>query len=169
MDDIAIHANVTKRTLYRQFSSKDDLMKAALAQASEFALRRLQGFNRPADPQGFIKCYIAEIGDWAAKPKRSLGGFTRFGVELADLRGHPARAIARRHKTDVERWLTKTIAAAGVRSAAQCARQIMILAEGAIVLGLIHQDGSYARAATAAAKALIREHTPARLRRSPRA
>ena len=31
MDDIAERANVTKRTLYQHFSSKDDLIKSALA------------------------------------------------------------------------------------------------------------------------------------------
>jgi hypothetical protein len=56
----------------------------------------------------------------------------------------------------VEQWLTEAIAAARVPSAQQRAREIMLLAEGAMILMLIHGDRGYARAATLAAKALVR-------------
>lgn len=162
MDDIAIRANVTKRTLYHHFSSKDDLIKSALAHSSEFALSRLRQFQRSSGIEDFIDSYFGELSDWAAKPKWSGGGFTRVVVELADLRGHPARAVARQHKVEVERWLTDTIAAAGVPSAARHARQIMLLTEGAMIMMLIHGDRSYAQAAAAAAKALVGERATAR-------
>jgi AcrR family transcriptional regulator len=90
MDDIAARAEITKRALYQHFRSKDDLIAAALAHSSELALERLRRFRRPKK--------FTELADWAAKPKWSGGGFTRVVVELADLRGHPARAIARQHK-----------------------------------------------------------------------
>jgi AcrR family transcriptional regulator len=162
MDDIAARADVTKRTLYQHFSSKDDLIKAALAYSSEFALIRLRQFKRPSDIDGFIDSYFGELSDWAAKPKWSGGGFTRVVVELADLRGHPARSIARQHKIAVEQWLTEAIAAAGIPSAQQRAREIMLLTEGAMILMLIHGTRSYARDAALAAKALVR---PSRSRR----
>jgi AcrR family transcriptional regulator len=156
MDDIAERANVTKRTLYQHFSSKDDLIKSALAASSEFALSRLRQFKRPSSAEDFIDSYFGELSDWASKPRWSGGGFTRVVVELADLRGHPARAVARQHKVAVEQWLTEAIAAARVPSAPQRAREIMLLAEGAMILMLIHGDRGYARAATLAAKALVR-------------
>jgi AcrR family transcriptional regulator len=162
MDDIATRANVTKRTLYHHFSSKDDLIKSALAHSSEFALSRLRQFKRSSGIEDFIDSYFGEISDWAAKPKWSGGGFTRVVVELADLRGHPARAVARQHKVEVERWLTDTIAATGVPSAARHARQIMLLTEGAMILMLIHGDRSYAQAAAVAAKALVTKRATAR-------
>ena len=162
MDDIAIRANVTKRTLYHHFSSKDDLIKSALAHSSEFALSRMRQFKRSSGVEDFIDSYFAELSDWAAKPKWSGGGFTRVVVELADLRGHPARAVARQHKMEVERWLTDTIAAAGVPSAARHAQQIMLLTEGAMIMMLIHGDRSYAQAAAAAAKALVGKRATAR-------
>ena len=55
MDDIAARAGVTKRTLYQHFSSKDDLIKSALASSSEFALSRLRQFKRPSDIDDFIE------------------------------------------------------------------------------------------------------------------
>jgi AcrR family transcriptional regulator len=163
MDDIAARANVTKRTLYQHFSSKDDLIKSALAHSSEFALGRLRQFKYPSDINAFIDSYFGELSDWAAKPKWSGGGFTRVVVELADLRGHPARTIARQHKAAVEQWLAEAIANAGIASAPQHAREIMLLSEGAMILMLIHGQRSYAQAAALAAKALVR---PARVPRA---
>lgn len=155
MDEIAARANITKRALYQHFVSKDDLIKSALAHSSELALSRLLQFKRPANIDEFINSYFGQLSDWAAKPKWSGGGFTRVVVELADLRGHPARSIARRHKTAVEQWLTDAISAARIPSAQQRAREIMLLTEGAMVLMLIHGDQGYAQAAALAAKELV--------------
>jgi hypothetical protein len=105
-----------------------------------------------------IDSFFTELSDWAAKPRWSGGGFTRVVVELADLRGHPARAIARQHKAAVEKWLADALAAADVLSPRERAREVMLLMEGAMALMLIHGDRSYAQAAARAAKALVQEN-----------
>jgi len=102
MDDIAAHAGITKRALYQHFPSKDDLMAATLAHSSKLAIERLRAFRRSPDAGKFIDSFFADLSEWASKPKWSGGGFTRVVVELADLRGHPARTIARNHKAAVE-------------------------------------------------------------------
>jgi len=78
-------------------------------------------------------------------------------VELADLPGHPARAIARRHKTATEAWLAKRLAKARVRQPRERARDVMLLMEGSMALMLIHGDRSYIDAASRAAKQLIKQ------------
>ena len=80
----------------------------------------------------------------------------RLVIELADLRGHPARLIARRHKAMLEGHLAELLARAGVASPRELAREIWLLSEGAISLILVHGDRGYAAAAAAAARKLIR-------------
>jgi len=157
MDEIAARAGITKRALYQHFRSKDALMAATLAYSSELALKRLKQLHRPAKTgDEMIESYFDQLRDWMTKPKWSGGGFTRAVVELADLRGHPARAIARRHKSAVEKWLADELAATGVISASDRAREVMLLTEGAMALMLIHGDLSYANAAAEAAKMLLK-------------
>ena len=157
MDDIAARADLTKRALYQHFRSKDDLITAALAHSSELAIARLRGFHRPTNGDDLIDSFFTELAQWAAKPRWSGGGFTRVVVELADLRGHPARAIARQHKTAVEKWLADALAAARIPSPRDRAQEVMLLLEGTMVLMLIHGDPSYAKAAARAAKTLVRK------------
>ena len=155
MDEIAARAGITKRALYQHFISKDDLMASTLAHSSKLAIDRLRAFPRAGEPGAFIDSFFADLSAWASKPKWSGGGFTRVVVELADLRGHPARAIARNHKAAVEQWLADALAAAGVPSRREHAREIMLLTEGAMALMLIHGDRGYAQTAARVAKRLV--------------
>ena len=156
MEEIAARAGITKRALYQHFRSKDALMAATLAYSSELALKRLGQFHKTVNTSDeLIESYFAQLRDWARKPKYSGGGFTRAVVELADLRGHPARAIARKHKSAVEKWLADELAATGTASAGDRAKEIMLLTEGAMALILIHSDPGWANSAARAAKKLL--------------
>jgi len=99
-----------------------------------------------------IDSFFAQLAGWAsATPRWSGSGFTRLAVELADLPGHPARAIARRAKATTEAWLAERLAAAGVRQPRDRARELMLLMEGAMALTLIHGERTYIDAAARAA------------------
>jgi len=156
MDEIATRAGITKRALYQHFTSKDALMAATLACSSELALKHLKQFHLPVTTgHELIESYFTQLRDWANKPKYSGGGFTRAAIELADLRGHPARAIARKHKSAVEKWLADELAAAGIPAADHRAQEVMLLTEGAMALMLIHGDPGWANSAARAAKRLL--------------
>lgn len=160
VDGIAAHAGITKRTLYAHFRSKDDLLKAVLERYHELALVRLQRIAErlPKDRDGMIDAYFGQLTGWAkATPHWSGSGFTRLVVELGDLPGHPARAIARRAKAASEAWLADLLGKACVAQPRARARDLMLLLEGAMVLMLIHGDRAYIDAAARAAKHLMRQ------------
>lgn len=155
---IAERANVTKRTLYSHFRSKDDLLAAVLLRYGELAAARLEriGGQMPNDCNAMIESFFGQLARWAgATPRWSGSGFTRLVVELADLPGHPARAIARRHKATIEAWLAERFTGVHVARPQERAREVMLLMEGSMALMLIHGDRSYIDAASRAAKQLI--------------
>ena len=159
MDRIAGRAAVTKRTVYSYFRSKDDLLAAVLTRYGELAGERMRriGERMPNGRDGMIASYFGQLAGWAsATPRWSGSGFTRLVVELGDLPGHPARAIARRAKAASEAWLAGRLTRARVTRAKMRAREIMLLMEGAMALMLIHGDRGYIDAAARAAKKLVR-------------
>jgi AcrR family transcriptional regulator len=157
VDLIAAKAGITKRTLYYHFKSKDHLLTDVVHLHHELALAHIQRWgNKLADElDPMLDSLFSQLADWAAKPRWAGTGFTRIVMELADLPGHPARAIASRHKTAVERWLASEFAARKVASPDQCARHVVLLIEGCTTLMLIHGDRHYAEAAAEAAKMLV--------------
>ena len=78
---------------------------------------------------------------------------------FADWRNAANAALHARPRLDVisilEKWLADALAAAGISSPCDRAREIMLLMEGAMVLMLIHGDRGYAKAAAGAAKSLV--------------
>jgi AcrR family transcriptional regulator len=159
MDEIAAAARVTKRTLYYHFRSKDDLIAAAFESQHDLALASFRTWTDRVrgKPEAMVARMFDELQTWAAQRDFFGSGFTRVAIELAEMPGHPARAIARRHKTMVEGVLAELLQNAGVRSARQRARQIYTLLEGATALMLVHGDRSYAQAAADAARQLVRK------------
>jgi hypothetical protein len=105
--------------------------------------------------EAMIDGLFSELAVWADKPRWAGSGFTRLVIELADLPGHPARLIARRHKSMLEAQFADRLAKAGVGRAPELAREIWLLSEGAISLMLVHGDRAYAAAAARAAKRLL--------------
>ncbi len=158
MDEIASAADLTKRTLYTHFESKDKLLEAVMEAQSGMAFKSYQSFGRKltGTPVQIVEGFIDALADWTAKEKFRGSGFTRLAMELADLPGHPARKIAKRHKAIMEDYLAQQLAAAGVVSAKDVAREIWILTEGALALLLIHNDRAYIDAAASAARTLIK-------------
>ncbi len=169
VDLIAERAGFTKRTLYYHFESKDHLLAEVIQFHHMLAMERIRGWGDrlAGELDAFVNSLFSQLADWAAKPRWAGPGFTRIVMELADLPGHPARALASRHKIAVETWLAGQLAAKGAAGPDQLARHIVLLLEGTTALMLIHGDRRYANAAAEAAKALasMGRRTPVTTRR----
>jgi AcrR family transcriptional regulator len=158
MDEIAAATKVTKRTLYYHFESKDALLATVLEAQHRLALAAFRAFGDELSgrPEAMIDTLFGDLAMWSDKPRWAGSGFTRLVIELADLLGHPARTIARRHKAMLESHFAEMLANAGIERPRETAREVWLLSEGAISLMLVHRDRSYAAAAGRAAKKLIR-------------
>ena len=115
LDEIARSAKVTKKTVYYHFESKDQLLATVLEAQHELALAAFKTFGESLNgsAEQIIAEFFRQLLVWADKPRWAGSGFTHLVIELADLPGHPARAIARRHKAMVEAHLAEIFSAAG--------------------------------------------------------
>jgi hypothetical protein len=113
------------------------------------------GDQLKGSPTAIVDAMFKELAVWADTPRWAGSGFTRLVVELADLPGHPARLIARRHKAVLENQLAGVLRKAGLARSRERAREIWLLSEGAIALILVHGDTKYAAAAARAARRLL--------------
>ena len=157
VDEIAAASGVTKRTLYSHFPSKDELLEEVLDSQHDLAFAAFQTFGNAlvGSPHDIVKKYFSELAEWSKKPRWEASGFTRLAMELADMPGHPARRIARKHKAALESHLAQILSNAGLSNAERKTRQIWILTEGAMALVLIHGDSNYYEQAEEAAQVLI--------------
>jgi len=170
VDAVAEKAGLTKRTLYYHFRSKDDLVAAYLAGRDQPNLALFQRWFAEAD--GGVPDKVAAIfrnlARAAAHPKWKGCGFLRTSAELANMPGHPAIKIGAAHKKNFEGWLRATFEAAGIATALELSRQILLLLDGCFAVVLLHRDPSYMETAAQAALCLIEAAMPARRSRMKR-
>jgi hypothetical protein len=107
-------------------------------------------------PEEIVDRLFSQLSVWSSGRRWSGSGITRLVMELADLSGHPAHAIARRHKAMVEAHFADLLTSANVEAPTERAREICLLLEGTNSLMLVHRDRAYVEAAAHAAKRLLR-------------
>ena len=155
VDAIAARAQVTKRTLYRHFGSKDALVGAALAALDEPALatltaavdRRIAKGTRPVDA---LFATLAQL--FAGDAYRGCA-FLNASLEVAD-RAHPLHDATRSH-TDGRRALVERLCEEeGVEDDAVI-DGIVLLVEGAFALSAARRDPAVAERAGRAARRLV--------------
>ncbi len=163
VERIAEKAGVTKKTFYYHFQSKDELVATYLEARLKPTIERYQKW---AGLEGALADRIERMFNMlAASAEKQTWkgcGFLRAAVELADSPGHPALAVARRHKAAFEEWLADDIRSAGFADAFSLARMIMVLLDGAVARMLVQKDPSYARDAAKAARLLLESQTARR-------
>lgn len=157
VDAIAEGADVTKRTVYYHFNSKDEILSAVMEAQHFHLINQYQSWLEPSScaASEIVVGLFSKLRDWADDPDWLGSGFSRVAAELAGMPGHPARKVARLHKAAVETWLAEQLAATGVSEADRLARQVFLLIEGSMSLALIHGDTHYISSAKDAAERLV--------------
>lgn len=141
IDQICAVAEVSKRTLYQHFSSKDELIAECL--------RR---FDPDVMPEVFDRTDLAPRERLLAAfdVHSPLCPFIAAAVEISDP-GHPARAHAREYKRAFAARLTDTAREAGATNPEQLGEQLALLLDGASARSRVLNTETVATAAAIAA------------------
>jgi AcrR family transcriptional regulator len=131
VDALIAHADVAKATFYRHFPSKDDLVAAWLQSSQarwlDVVVSELEG--RGHTPLGRLIDFWEAIGEWAEGDQFRGCPYLNTLVEIRD--PHlPAYAEVRSYIEEVEAYLSKTAAEAGIADAPTLGRQLRFLAMG---------------------------------------
>src|SRR5690349_14239478 len=151
MDQLAAVAQVSKRTAYQHFTSKDELV-------AEY-LRR---FDPDVMPGVFDRTDLTPrerlLAAFDMPASTPLCPYIAAAVELHDPQ-HPASQYARDYKTAIAARLTETAREAGATNPEQLGEQLALLLDGAAARTRVLNSDSFPTAATIAA---ILISTPAR-------
>ncbi|MGW1346827.1 TetR/AcrR family transcriptional regulator [Kribbella sp. NPDC002412] len=134
VDTIALAADVTKKTLYDRFGSKDRLIAAYLERRDrvwhEFLDQQLADRN-PGTPEEVILALFAALTDWVAGARNGCG-FINASVELASP-DHPAMPVIVGQKQWMRAEFEAQATLAGLADPSELADRLLILHEGALV------------------------------------
>jgi len=148
VDAVAAEAEVSKRTLYNYYATKDDLIAAYLVAR----FKHIAPSDAPAREQ--ILGYFDYLERAFASPSFRGCPYVNAVCELSDPK-HPAAAIALQFKEQRREWLRVLLQRVGASDPGSLATQLQLLAEGALSAALVRGDPALARAARAAAEVLI--------------
>lgn len=159
MDLIAATAQVTKKTVYDQFGSKQALVTAYLRHRDrtwrEFLAHRLATVP---DPRQRILAVFDALDAWMDRLYRGCSMVNAY-AELSDPR-HPARELAREQKQRLIDLYAALLAEAGI-SDDGLATQLTILHEGAVTVATVGGSTTAVTDAKTAAASLLSITTPA--------
>jgi len=157
VDALVAEAGVTKPSLYRSFSSKDELAASYLRDyEAEFWSKFEAGWQQhPDDPRAALMVYFGSLAQRAASSDGYRGcGLTNAAVEYPES-DHPARLVAVEHKALLRARMVELARAMDADDADMLADGLLLLLEGAFVSGQLFGRGGPARHLPEAAGRLI--------------
>jgi AcrR family transcriptional regulator len=152
VNELARAAEVSKRTIYQLFESKDDIVVAYLRYIGEHGRLGVRALDRTdLTPRE----RLVALFDRPYRPALFRGcPLHNAAVELAGS-DHPGRAVIAAHKRATLAKLVETAAEAGAEDPATLARQLLTVYEGATALATSLADLESFDFARSAATALI--------------
>src|SRR6202051_514132 len=134
VETIAEAAETNKMTLYRHFSSKDELVAEYLRRLAEQAKSSWDQLeaDHPGDPPTQLRAWLKKMAAHVASGDERGCPLANAAVELPD-KDHPARRVIEAFKSAQRERLIQLCAAAALAEPEMLADELFLLAEGARV------------------------------------
>jgi AcrR family transcriptional regulator len=131
VDAVVERAGVNKMSLYRQFTSKDELVVAYLEQADTLFFARFEKSvaKHPGDPARQLVQYFEDLSERASAKAYRGCPFVNVSAEFPDP-SHPARRCVARNKAKLMERLKAIATAAGADDPQALADALALLIEG---------------------------------------
>ncbi|KAA2212297.1 TetR/AcrR family transcriptional regulator [Teichococcus oryzae] len=162
VDEIVARAGVTKPSLYRSFSSKDELAACYLRDYEALFWSRFEAAMAAhrGDPEKQILLFLEGLGERSSRPDYRGCGLTNAVVEYP-APGHPARQVSEAHKRALRDRLHAMAREMGAADPEDLGDALLLLIEGCFAAGQIFGAGGPTGKVAGAARRLIRAHRQA--------
>lgn len=162
IDLIIDRAGVAKATLYRHFSTKDDLIAAYLDDANQRFWSWLDSVIDPVSPPVDRLARLFDAVAVLATSPMCLGcTFQVAAAEFPDP-SHPGHSVALGHKQAVRERLYELAVAAEAKRPDDLADGLLLLMDGAFAVARMYGPDNPGRSVAIAARSLIAANTPDR-------
>ena len=158
VDEVIETAGVAKATLYRHFSSKDELVLAFLERREQLWTREFVeagAESRGATPEDRLLAIFDVFDDWFRREDFEACSFINVLLEMGV--EHPAGGASVRHLENIRTVVSRLAREAGLRDPVSFAHSWHILMKGSIVAAA-EGDVEAARRAQSIARLLIGEY-----------
>ncbi|MBJ9940359.1 TetR/AcrR family transcriptional regulator [Burkholderia multivorans] len=135
-------AGVNKMSLYRQFSSKDDLILAYLARMDACFFERVDASlaKHPGEPKAQLIQYFVDLAERATQKDYRGCPFVNVAAEFPDA-SHPARERVAQNKEQLMKRLVGLCDAAGARDPKALADSLALVIEGIYAASQTYRHG----------------------------
>lgn len=160
VDRVVSESGVAKATLYKHFPRKDELVLAYLDKVDQTWFGQLRAAARDAgdDPRAQLVGMFDALAGAAHRVGHHGCAFINTAAESES--GSDVHARTVEHKQVVRAWVADLARRAGAADPDLLARQLTMLIDGGLAVGVLDADPTAGAAAKAAAQALVDASCP---------